>query len=193
MRYPPEHKVDTHERIVSKAAQEFRRCGLDGIGIANLMKELGLTHGGFYSHFDSKDDLIAEASVAIVRERMERLVATAEAQSPGRRAKALIDIYLSREHRDNADKGCILPALAADLARRPPPVREPYTKALSALFDRIAAMMPAKTASVRRSQALALFSALAGTILVARSVSDLAFSDRVLEASRLVLSEVFSK
>ncbi len=191
MRYTPEHKMETHDRIVGKAAEEFRRCGLDGIGIATLMKELGLTHGGFYAHFETKDDLIAEASVVILDQSMTRLVAAAEAAPPGGRVQAIIDVYLSPLHRDNPGLGCILPALASDLARRPEAVRQGYTSRLATVLERIAPFMPANTPEDRRDQAIALLSAMAGTILIARSVADSGLSDRILAATRRMLSEIY--
>lgn len=193
MRYTTDHKTETHERIVAKAAEEFRRHGLDGIGIANLMGALGLTHGGFYAHFPTKDDLIVEASVCIVEQNAERLLAAAAAAPAGRAVQAIIDSYLSPEHRDNRAMGCIVPSLASELVRRPDSVRDGFSKAMAALFERLAAYMPGTTKRMRIDQGIALFSAMAGAVLLARAISDPDLSDRVLRSARRSLSENFAR
>jgi TetR/AcrR family transcriptional repressor of nem operon len=193
VRYPADHKAETHDRIVKKAAEEFRRNGLEGIGIANLMGTLGLTHGGFYAHFSTKDDLVLQASVSILEDNLARMLAAAEAAPPERSVQAILDYYLSPEHRDNPAFGCVLPSIASELSRRPECVREGFTKAMKAALERLAAFMPAKTKQARMDQSIALFSAMAGAVLLARAISDPELSDRVLRSSRLSLAAAFRR
>lgn len=193
MRYSPEHKSETHDRIVKKAAEEFRRNGLEGIGINNLMSALGLTHGGFYAHFPSKDALIGDASVRILEENLARMVGVAEAAPSGKAVQAILDYYLSPQHRDNPAMGCVLPSLASELARKPKDVRRSFTKTLESSFDRLAALMPGRTQDKRKDQAIAFFTAMAGAILVARAVSDPALSDRILSSTRQSLAVTFTQ
>ena len=193
MRYSPEHKSETHDRIVKKAAEEFRRNGLEGIGINNLMSALGLTHGGFYAHFPSKDSLIGDASVCILEENLARMVGVAEAAPSGKAVQAILDYYLSPQHRDNPAMGCVLPSLASELARKPKDVRRHFTKTLESAFDRLAALMPGRTQDKRKDQAIAFFTAMAGAILVARAVSDPALSDRILSSTRQSLAATFTQ
>ncbi|TAN47635.1 MAG: TetR/AcrR family transcriptional regulator [Rhodospirillales bacterium] len=192
MRYTQEHKSETHGRIVKKAAEEFRRNGLEGIGIASLMSSLGLTHGGFYAHFQSKDDLIGDASVCILEENLARMMAIAEAAPAGKSVQAVLDYYLSPQHRDNPAMGCVLPSLASELARKPQEVRDAFTKGLDEAFDRLAALMPGKSRDKRKELAIAFFTAMAGAILVARAVSDPELSDRILGSARQSLSATFA-
>lgn len=191
MRYPAEHKKETHERIVRKAAEAFRRHGFDGTGIAALMGALGLTHGGFYAHFRTKDDLIDEACASIMEENLARMVAAGEAAQPGNPVQAILDHYLSPQHRDDPGSGCLLPALASELARLPASSRSGFTASLNSVFGRIAELMPGDTAEARRERAMVLLSAMAGTVLLARAVSDRELSDRLLRSGHEFLSGSF--
>src|SRR5215831_16673591 len=117
MRYPAEHKQQTRERIVRAAARRFRSRGTEGAAIGDLMRDLHLTHGGFYRHFDSKDDLIVEALGH--DELFQKVVSAIERAPKGSELKTLIDIYLDIDHCDNAAEGCNVAALASELARQP--------------------------------------------------------------------------
>lgn len=193
MRYSAEHKQETHERIVRKAAEEFRRHGFEGIGIAALMGALGLTHGGFYAHFKTKDDLIDEACVSIMEENLARMVSATESTRPDNPVQAILDHYLSPQHRDNPGAGCLLPALASELARLPASSRHGFTASLNSVFERIAELMPEDTAEARKERAMVLFSAMAGSVLLARAVSDRKLSDAILRSSHQFLSETFGR
>src|SRR5512143_1406181 len=119
MRYPAEHKQETRERIIRAAARRFRSHGSQGAVIGDLMRDLRLTHGGFYRHFDSKEDLLVETFEQGLSDISRRLASAIEKAPPGGELKALIDAYLDIEHCDNAGEGCPVAALASELARRP--------------------------------------------------------------------------
>src|SRR5215468_8277012 len=119
MRYPAEHKQQTRHRIVKAAARRFRSRGSEGAGIGELMHDLDLTHGGFYRHFRSKEDLFVEAFGEGALETHGRIVAAMKNAPRGGERKALIDAYLSEEHCENAADGCPVATLATELARRP--------------------------------------------------------------------------
>lgn len=172
MRYGPEHKQHTRERIVRAAARRFRSRGSEGAGIGDLMRDLRLTHGGFYRHFDTKDDLFIEAFEQGLREIGDRLVQAAERAPAGGALKAIIDAYLSPDHCDDAGAGCPVAALAADIARRPRAARAPFERALRAYIDRLERYVPARSAEARRRKAIALFTGMAGAMTVARAFGD---------------------
>src|SRR6478736_4736355 len=125
MGYSQADKVESHDRIVHIAATRFRENGLNGIGVAELMKDAGLTHGGFYRHFASRDELVAEAIERALSEGAQAVAATAEA--PHCPLDALVDAYLSRTHRDNLATSCAVTTLAADVARSNERARAAYT------------------------------------------------------------------
>lgn len=192
MRYSSNHKAETRQRIIAKAAQEFRQNGLDGIGIASLMSTLGLTHGGFYAHFKGKDDLIAEASALILQENLGRMLEVAAAAPADKRLGTILDKYLSPQHRDNPAMGCALPSLVQELSRRPDTVRDTFTKSLDSVFTRLATFMPGNTDVARKDHAIALLSSMAGAVQIARAVTDKTLSDRILTSARKSLAECFT-
>lgn len=191
MRYPSERKAETHERIVETAAREFRSKGLQGIGIADLMSRLGLTHGGFYAHFRDRDALVAEAAVLAAKESLSRLMEAAEAAPHGEAVKAMLDSYLSPEHRDDCSRGCVLPALATELGRQSEPVRSAFTESLKSNLATIAARMPADDDATRLAQAMTLISGMAGGMLIARAMSDPELSKLLLDSVRDQLSGLY--
>src|SRR5215475_2775679 len=117
MRYRPEHKLETHKKIVRDASRRVRAEGLNGAAVAAVMRDTGLTHGGFYKHFESKDELLLESLREAFREIIDILVRAAEAAPPGAAWKAIIKTYLTPEYANHAERGCPLTALAPDLAR----------------------------------------------------------------------------
>jgi TetR/AcrR family transcriptional repressor of nem operon len=187
VRYTAEHKEETHRKIVRTASRAFRRHGLHGVGIADLMKKAGLTHGGFYAHFTDRDTLVEEATAAGYEEAAERLLNDL-AQVPSEdAARRLVDRYLSPSHRANVEHGCPLPALAADMSRQPPRVRRAFTTRFRRYSGRLAALLPSRGRQpqhARQDTALALLSGMAGAMLLARAVSDPELSDRILAAAR---------
>jgi TetR/AcrR family transcriptional repressor of nem operon len=172
MRYPAEHKEQTHERIVKAAARRFRSRGGEGAAIADLMRDLRLTHGGFYRHFGSKEDLFAEAFVHSLDDMGDRMVSIADHATPGTGAKALIEAYFSMEHCADVAGGCPVAALAAEIARRPPRSRGPFLKALRRQVTRMAAYLPGVSEEERIRKAMMLFSGMHGTMTIARAMAD---------------------
>ena len=173
-------KAKTHKRIVSIAAKRFREEGLAGIGIAELMKEAGLTVGGFYKHFDSRDDLVAEAVSSAFGGWKRRVDAAASGGPPVSSAK-LIDDYLNEAHRDNPGTGCAFSALAPEIARSDKRTRALTSEQVRNDIQLIAALLPGKDKRTARSQAILTFSALVGAMSLARAVSDEALSREILE------------
>ncbi len=129
MRYSPEHKASTRRRIVDGAAAALRARGLAGVGVADLMREAGLTHGGFYAHFASKDALVAEAIDAAGEQSVRNLRKVVKRAGPEPAFKAIVDAYLSTAHRDGPESGCALAALGAELARESPAARRALSRA----------------------------------------------------------------
>jgi len=173
-------KERTHKRIVKIAAKRFREKGLAGFGIADLMKEAGLTVGGFYKHFDSRDDLVAEAVSSAFGTWKRQLDAAASGGPPLTYAK-LIDDYLNEAHRDSPGTGCAFSALAPEIARSDKRTRALASKQIENDIQLIAGLLPAKDKRAARSRAILTFSALVGAMSLARAVSDESLSREVLK------------
>ncbi|HLK56889.1 MAG TPA: TetR/AcrR family transcriptional regulator [Chthonomonadaceae bacterium] len=188
MRYKEDHKEQTHKRIVETASREFRIHGFDGIGIARLMALLQLTHGGFYSHFEGKEDLFEEAMSSSLDQSLNFMVQ--ELKQGG--IASLVHSYTDNLHRDNPGRGCPLPALSGEEARRPPGSRESFTRKYDEIVATIAGYVPGATAEERMEKVLVMFAALSGAVSLARAVSDPALSDRILRATRDHLIEYLS-
>src|SRR5450755_4035962 len=142
MRYSKEHKQETHAKIVKKAAILLREKGAHGIGVADLMKEAGLTHGGFYAHFDSREALVIEAFAYAMDRSTERGRKIAEQTPPYKRLATIIQSYLTPLHRDDPGHGCAVPALGAEIARESPKTRKAFAAKLEQLIEMIAAKIP---------------------------------------------------
>jgi TetR/AcrR family transcriptional repressor of nem operon len=184
MRYTAAHKQQTRERIVRSAARRFRSRGGEGAGIGDLMRDLRLTHGGFYRHFDSKERLFAEAFEHSLKEVGDRVTKAIEQAPPGGELKALIDAYLDIEHCDNPAAGCPVAALASEVARRPRAARGPFLQALRSHIRRMAKYVPAASDEERREKAIALFSGMAGTLTVARAFTEARDRRAMLDGAR---------
>jgi TetR/AcrR family transcriptional regulator, transcriptional repressor for nem operon len=184
MRYPAEHKQHTRERIVRAAARRFRNRGTEGSAISDLMRDLRLTHGGFYRHFGSKERLVAEAFEAALKETADRAAVAIGKAPPGGEIKALIDAYLDPKHCDDMAGGCPVAALASEIARRPKGSRGPFLDALRAHIRRMERFMPGATVEVRRKKTIALFTGMAGTLTVARAFTDEQDRRAILEGAR---------
>jgi TetR/AcrR family transcriptional repressor of nem operon len=191
MRYSAQHKEQTHERLVKMAAEQFRRRGVQGIGIAKLMGKLGLTHGGFYAHFDNKSELVAAATRKIFEELITYVEAAAAAATKGSELTAIINAYLSAGHRDSPTQGCLLPSLAGEMARQPQTVRKALTREFDEVANKISEYVPGASDEERRSQARVLLSGMAGTMMVARAVSDRELSDTMLAQGREFYISIF--
>src|SRR5215469_259473 len=191
MRYSRQHKEETHNRLLKKAAEEFRRNGVQSTGIAPLMGRLGLTHGGFYAHFDSKNELIAEASGPMFEDGLSRrMLAAAEAAPKGNAVRTIVTHYLSQEHRDSP-QGCALAGLAGEMARQPQPVRNAYISAMNHRLKRIAALLPGEDEKARFAQARLLVAGMAGTMMIAKAMTDRDVSDHFLEQARAFYAAAF--
>lgn len=171
-RYPAEHKKRTRQRIVQAAGRRFRSRGSEGAAIEGLMRELRLTHGGFYRHFGSKEQLFAEAFEQSARELSHRFLSAMEQAPKGGELKALIDRYLDIKHCDDIAEGCPVASLATEIARRPPEARVAFLRVLESLMVHVAGYMPGATDEERRRQARVLFSGMAGTLTMARVIVD---------------------
>jgi TetR/AcrR family transcriptional repressor of nem operon len=172
-------KAKTHKRIVSIASKKFREEGLAGVGIAELMKAAGLTVGGFYKHFDSRDDLVAEA-VSSAFGGWKRRVDAAACGGPPLSLAKLIDDYLNAAHRDDPGTGCAFSALAPEIARSDKHTRALTTEQVRNDIQLVAGLIPGRDAHAARSQAILTFSALVGAMSLARTVSDEALSREIL-------------
>jgi TetR/AcrR family transcriptional repressor of nem operon len=181
MKVSREQAAENRERIVQVAAKLFRERGFDGIGVADLMKAAGLTHGGFYGHFASKEDLAAEASGRALEETL-RYWSTAIEKTPGEAFLKIINRYLSEAHRDAPGRGCLVAALGSDVGRQARPVRRVVTDGINAFIGQLMQLVPGKSKAVRRRQALTDFAAMVGAVTIARAVDDPALSKDVLDA-----------
>jgi TetR/AcrR family transcriptional repressor of nem operon len=182
VRYPRGHKERTREQIVETAARAFREEGVSGVGIGDLMGRAGLTHGGFYAHFASKDALVAEACGRAVDDAWALMSEYVAQAPPGEELAAFIRGYVSRRHRDDPGGGCLMPALAAEMPRQELAVRAAFTANVMRMMDNIQALLP--DTPDREDRALALVTGMAGSVMLARAVDDPALSDRILKTCR---------
>jgi TetR/AcrR family transcriptional regulator, transcriptional repressor for nem operon len=183
-------KQATHDRIVETAARAIRGAGFHGVGVADVMKQAGLTHGGFYAHFASREALLAEALAhagAESRERMQRAMqaAMAKGASPFR---AFVDNYLSERHLKAADAGCPVAALASEMPRQAPELRAAATERVKALLASVAAALPEGSP---KEAAAVVASQLVGALQLARAIGDNAQGRALLAASRAGLLAQF--
>ncbi|RKP53391.1 TetR/AcrR family transcriptional regulator [Pararobbsia silviterrae] len=184
MGYSKADKAQSHERIVNTAAARFREKGIDGISLADLMKEAGLTHGGFYRHFESREDLVAEAVEVALRASDGTLCSIVDARGAIDLVR-YVELYLSVEHRDDPATGCALTALTGDIARSGTRARALYSAHVERLVARLVPLLgAARSARERRLHALDMVSTMAGALSMARAVQDPALSEDVLEAAR---------
>ena len=176
-------KEASHERIVSVAARAIRRSGYDGTGVADIMKEAGLTHGAFYAHFPSHEAMLAEAASRACAEAAGS-VADVVASVPAEQAvAALLRSYLSREHLEHIEAGCPLAALGSETVRQAPEVRRATTRHIKAMVDLVARQSPDWGQPAAHERALLTIAAMVGTLLLARAVDEPALSDSLCEAA----------
>jgi TetR/AcrR family transcriptional repressor of nem operon len=189
MRYSKEHKLETHARIVKKASVRLREKGAHGIGVADLMKDAGLTHGGFYAHFDSREALVIEAFGYAMDRSIEHWRKKAELTPPDKRLAAIVDSYLTPSHRDDPGHGCAIPALSAEIARENPKTRKAFAAKLEQMIEIIAVQMPNLPRKTARKQAMASLATMMGTLVLARVAGSGEFSDEILGAGREAVLE----
>jgi TetR/AcrR family transcriptional repressor of nem operon len=171
----------THkEQIIAAAARCFRERGFDGISVAEIMNDVGLTHGGFYRHFASKDELVAAASLRAVSETITKWRKVAE-EAPGDRLEALVNSYLSQRHHDHPETGCLFAALGGELARQPSSVKEAVEAGQQQCVDFLSGIVPGNTKVLRRKQAIVALASMVGGMILARDSSDAEFRREVLK------------
>jgi TetR/AcrR family transcriptional regulator, transcriptional repressor for nem operon len=175
-------KARTHERIVAIASKRFREEGLAGVGLAEVMKEAGLTVGGFYKHFGTRDDLVAEAVGSTLGVWKGRLDAAAASGGPPVTYDRLVDSYLSEAHRDNPGAGCAVAALAAEIPRCSKRTRALVTEQIRNNIEWIASLIGGKDKDAARLKATFTFSAFVGIVGLARAVSDEQLSREILKS-----------
>ncbi|SDS38981.1 TetR/AcrR family transcriptional regulator [Bradyrhizobium canariense] len=184
MRYSREHKQETHERIVKRASVRLREKGAHGIGVADLMKEAGLTHGGFYAHFDSREALVIEAFAHAMDRGTERWRKLGEQTPPEKRLAAIVDSYLTPLHRDDPGHGCAVPTLGAEIARESPKTRKAFAAKLEQMVDMLAGQISDAPPKAARKRAMAVLATMMGTLVMARVAGNGEFSDEILAAGR---------
>ncbi|MEH2476893.1 TetR/AcrR family transcriptional repressor of nem operon [Nitrobacteraceae bacterium AZCC 2146] len=184
MRYSKEHKLETHARIVKKASVRLREKGAHGIGVADLMKDAGLTHGGFYAHFDSREALVIEAFAYAMDRSTDRWRQLAAQAAPNQRLSTIVDAYLSPQHRDNPGHGCAVPALSAEVARESPKTRKAFAGKLDQMIEMMAEQFPGTAGKSTRKQAMAALATMMGTLVLARVAGNGELSEDLLSAGR---------
>ncbi|MEI9929087.1 MAG: TetR/AcrR family transcriptional regulator [Rhizomicrobium sp.] len=184
MRYSESRKAETHQKLLKIASRALREKGPDNLAVAEVMKEAGLTHGGFYAHFKSKDALLSEALMAVFARAGANIDRMTEGLPPRHALATYIDFYISPRHRDNPSTGCPITALNSDTPRQSPKFRETFDQGVKYLVARIAGWLAAGGHSEPDALAASVLSAMAGAVAVSRAVSDKGLSDEMLEAAR---------
>jgi AcrR family transcriptional regulator len=181
-------KEASHERIVAAAARAIRRSGYDGTGVADIMKEAGLTHGAFYAHFASREAMLAEAAERACAEAAAAVADVVTGVPPEATLASVLQAYLSREHMQQVEMGCPLAALGSETHRQPAEVRRVTTRHIKASIDLLARQSPDWGQPSAHERALVMLSTMVGALLLARAVDDPALSDRLREAALKHLS-----
>ena len=187
MKVSREQAAQNRERILDAAARLFRERGFEGIGVADTMKAAGLTHGGFYGHFSSKEDLIAQACARAFsgsHERWSKMVG----RTPDDPLSSIVHSYLSRRHRDDPGTGCTLAALGPDIARHDSGVRRAVADGLRSAFNLLSGLVPGKSEAARRQKAISTYATLVGAMIMARAVDDATLSQEILDAVQVSVS-----
>jgi len=176
-------KEATHERIVDTAARAIRRSGYDGASVADIMKEAGLTHGGFYAHFASREAMLAEAADRAGAEAVATSTQIAATAPPEQALQWLLRAYLSKEHVENAEMGCPVAALGSEMPRQAPEVRRAATRRIKEMIDVVARQSPDWGQRGAHERALVTAATMVGALLMARAVDDPKLSDALLTAT----------
>lgn len=189
-RAPRSRKEVTHDRIVEVAARAIRRSGYAGTGVADIMKEAGLTHGGFYAHFASRETLLAEAADRAGAEAVSLSANIAAAAAPGEALQAVMRAYLSQQHVEGVENGCPVVALGSEMHRQAPEVRHAATRHIKEMIDMVARQLPDWGTPGAHEQAMFMVSSMIGTMVMARAVDDPRLSEALREAALKHFSEV---
>lgn len=187
MKVSREQMAINRQRLLEIASRRFRERGFDGVSVAEVMREAGLTHGGFYGHFASKEALAAEAATHALRQTAERWKSTLENRGM-EGLERIVDAYLSRRHLDSPGTGCAIAALGPELARQSEPVRSAFAIELEYLVDALAGFMPGADTAERRSRALPLMAQMVGAIVMARACGRNVLGTEILDAVRKAIA-----
>lgn len=191
MRYRPQHKVEVHRKILKGAARRVRAEGIAGAAVSSVMRDSGLTNGGFYKHFGSKDDLLTESLSEAFREMADRLTQVAGKSKPGMAWKSIVKAYLSPEHCNHVESGCPLAALAPELARADHAMQAPIRREMIKYKRRMLPLMPGRRVADKERAFSAIFSTMIGAVAIARILPDQAARARVLASARDFLLRSF--
>src|SRR5215470_17332466 len=191
MRYRPEHKVETHQKIVQDASRRVRAEGLNGAAVAAVMRDTGLTHGGFYKHFVSKDELLVESLKEGFREIIDTLVRAAEQSPPGEAWKAIVKTYLRPDMCEYPEHGCPLATLAPELVRVDRRMKSQIVAELVNYKSRMVPFMPGRRITDKERAFFVIFSTMIGAIEIARLLPDPAIREKVLGSARDFLLRSF--
>ena len=193
MRYSPEHKAQNHENILSVAARSFREHGGDSSGIGTVMKKVGLTKGGFYRHFESKDDLFVEAVARAFDEMGRGMLEVAKSAPEGQALRAIIEHYLSARHANSPGTGCVVAALGPELARKPLSVRKRIEALQEAYRERLLPFVPGQTREEKLAKVQLLFPSMAGVLTTVRVTSSPQRRERMLTEARKFFVKSFTE
>jgi TetR/AcrR family transcriptional repressor of nem operon len=191
MRYQPEHKAEIHQKIVKDAARRVRTEGLAGAAVSAVMRDTGLTHGGFYKHFPSKDELLIEALAEAFREIADHLAQAAQDSEPGAGWRTIVKTYLTPEHADHAEWECPLAALGSELARADPAMKARIFAELAKYRSRMLPFMPGRRTADKERIFFAIFSTMIGAVELARVMPEPAIRAKVLGTARDFLLSSF--
>jgi len=193
MRYSPEHKAENHEKILSVAARSFREQGADSSGIGTVMKKVGLTKGGFYRHFKSKDDLLVEGVARAFDEMGRGMLEVAKSAPEGQALRAIIERYLSIGHANSPGMGCAFAALGPELSRKPLSVRKRIEAAREAYRERLLPFVPGQTREEKLAKFELLFPSMAGVLTAARLKLSPQGRERMLAEARKFFIKNFTE
>ena len=193
MRYSAEHKAQSHEHILSVAASSFREHGGDSSGIGTLMKKVGLTKGGFYRHFQSKDDLFVQAVARAFDEMGKGMLEVAQAAPEGQALRAIIEHYLSPRHANSPGMGCVFAALGPELARKPLSVRKRIEASQEAYRERLLPFVPGQTREEKLTKLRLLLPSMAGVLTMVRVTTAPERRERMLKEARNFFIKSFAE
>ena len=176
-------KEATHDRIVDAASRAIRRSGYHGTGVADIMKAAGLTHGGFYAHFPSREAMLAEAADRAGSESVEAMARIAAAAPPQQALQAMVQAYLSKEHVKSVETGCATAALGSEMPRQAPEVRRAATRRIKEMIDLVSRQLPDWGKPGAHEHALAAVATMVGALVLARAVDDPRLSDALRDAA----------
>lgn len=181
------HKARTRQRILDEAARVMRECGTESIGVASLMKRVGLTHGGFYAHFDSREALVQAVIAEMFTDSTQRMQSSWQQSAPAERLNTLIDYYLSETHRDSPAEGCPMPALVSEVGHLPDEAKAIFTQGVASMLKRLSELLAELGQRDAEALASSLLAEMVGALALARACPDKALSATMLARSRQAL------